>query len=102
MFLKLFKTCVLLAAWLVFGGAYVVDAFDLSYEMRQGSAPYAQAVEPDDDGKSNALPVFCAALESSVAHVDLLTPPKTTFTRTSCEIPAPGLSLHQRLSIYRI
>ena len=99
---KLFKVSLLVLGWLVFGGAYIVDALDASYEMNAAGSVLEQALEPEDKIGPNGF-------NGSIAT---LVP-----TLTSCLSfdtgPEPGLSarlflkstpqpLYQVLSVYRI
>ncbi len=96
---KLFHAFILLAVWLIFGGAYVLDVLDLSYEMKQMSA-FEQAVEPDDEGKSKVAQTLRVVHGLDSVEFPVL---QELFPRPS-EPNAlhTGLLLHQRLSVYRI
>jgi hypothetical protein len=96
------KVSVFLGAWLVFGGAYILDVLDQSYEMNNVGTAYEQGLESDDKSQLLGLSiahandfvpiVFCLCLHTGTSaqpHAWLFYNPLTR-------------PLHQLVSIYRI
>ncbi len=99
---ELLRVSILVAAWLVFGGAYVVDALDASYEMNAAGSDLEQALEPEDKVGLHVLGVSHAGAVETMAFcrcrdVDTNAQPHPWLFR---ELPA--CPLYQRLSSYRI
>ena len=94
---------LLLFAWLVFGGAYVLDVLDLSYEMRQVSLTMGQDFDCDVDeskGKSftRSFPAVVSptVATSTVGTFDRL-PPLSFHV-----VALPTFHSRESLSTYRI
>ena len=94
---------LLLLAWLVFGGAYVLDVLDLSYEMRQVSLTMGQDFDCDVDeskGKSftRSFPAVVSptVATSTVGTFDRL-PPLSFHV-----VALPTFHSRESLSTYRI
>jgi len=59
------KVGLLLFAWLFFGGAYVLDVLDLSYEMHQASLTLGQVSDCDmDESKCKGFTISLPAVVS--------------------------------------
>ena len=99
---RLFKVSLLLVAWLVFGGAYVLDVVDQSYEMNAVGSDSEQALEPEDKAGFHGLIV------SHADDVETMAFCRCFYTGTNVqqhpwlfrELPTPPL--YQLLSSYRI
>lgn len=99
---KLLKVSLLLVAWLVFGGAYVLDALDASYEMNAPGSAFDQALEPEDKASPQGLSVSHAGyVETMIFCRCLHTGPNSQPLAWLFRKP-PTQPLHQLLSIYRI
>jgi hypothetical protein len=96
------KVSIFFVAWLVFGGAYVLDVLDQSYEMNTVGTAYEQGLESEDKAKPLGL---------NNAHANDFVPMMLYLclhTGTSAQLHAwqfhnpPTRPLHQLFSIYRI
>jgi len=96
------KVSIFFVAWLVFGGAYVLDVIDQSYEMNTVGTAYEQGLESEDEAKTLGL---------NIAHSNDFAPMMLCLclhAGTSAQLPAWQFHnpltrpLHQLISIYRI
>jgi hypothetical protein len=94
---------LLLFAWLFFGGAYVLDVLDVSYEMHQASLTLGQVSDCDMDeskckGFTGSLPavVSLTVATALAGRFDRLQP--LIFH----EVELPTFHSRESLSIYRI
>jgi hypothetical protein len=96
------KVSIFFVAWLVFGGAYVLDVLDQSYEMNNVGTAYEQGLESED--KAKLLGLSIAYANDFVPMVFCL----CFHTDTHDQLHAwlfhnpPTRPLHQLVSIYRI
>jgi hypothetical protein len=96
------KVSILFVAWLVFGGAYVLDVLDRSYEMNNVGTAYEQGLESED--KAQLLGLSIAHANDSVPMVFCLCLHTGTYAQPHARLfhISPTRPLHQRLSVYRI
>ena len=98
----LVKFSLLFVVWLSFGGAYVLDVIDQSYEMNATGSDIEQALEPEDKASLNGLNV------SHAGHVETMIVCQGLHTGTYAQPHAwlfhnpPSRPLHRVHSIYRI
>jgi hypothetical protein len=97
------KVSVLLGAWLVFGGAYVLDVLDVSYEMNVAGSDVAQALASDfDDTKSKDLGPSVFSPAAPVCSHSFMADREQLQARSLPLMESPAVPLYQRFSAYRI
>jgi hypothetical protein len=99
---KLFKVSLLLVTWLVFGGAYILDVVDQSYEMNAAGSDLEQALEPEDKAGFNGLIVSHADNIETLAFCRCFYTGTTVQQHPRLTRKSPTPPLYQLLSSYRI
>ena len=83
---SLLKVFLLLVSCLIFGGVYVLDTVDQSYEMNAAGSALEQALEPAGKTGFNRL---------------IVSPADDVKTKASCRCGYPGTNIQQHSGLVR-